>query len=88
MHWREGYLYVMKDNSKKVRLELTSEELAKYADQAFIDHLQKKEETKSAVPTRKDPLFEATQSRKVDWTKPSNTKETGVSIKVGQGPIG
>ena len=38
------------------------------------------------MPTKKDPLFEATQARKVDWTKPSNTKETGVSIKVGQGP--
>ena len=78
----------MKDNSKQVRLELTDEELSKYADQAFLDHIKKKEETKTAVPTRKDPLFEATQARKVDWTKPSNTKETGVSIKVGQGPQG
>ena len=84
MNWREGSLYVMKDNSKQTRLELSSEELAKWADQAFIDHLKKKEETKSTAEyTRKDPLFDAAQARKVDWSKPSNAKETGVSIKIG-----
>ena len=70
-----------------MRLELTDEELAKYTNQAFLDHIKKRSETSKTVQysnKNHDPLFDAASGRKVDWTKP-NRPETGVSIQIGIG---
>ena len=84
LNLRDGQLFIVKDNSKTVRLELTEEELKKYANQSFHDHIKKKSEAVGAQPQHKnyDALFEAASNRKVDWSKP-NRPEKGVSIQVG-----
>ena len=47
---RDAQLYIVRDNSKTIRLELTEDELAKYTNQAFRDHVKKKTETATTVP--------------------------------------
>jgi len=39
---RDGVFVVVRDSSKKIREELTEQELLKWASNGFLDHLQKK----------------------------------------------
>ncbi len=54
---------MVRDNSKKVREELTEEEILKWATSGFMDHLQKKQIRAIGFTQHKDPLFiEASKS--------------------------
>ena len=83
-HLRDAQLFIVRDYSKTMRLELTDEELTRYANPAFLDHVKKKAENAGVHLQHKnhDALFEAASNRKVDWNNPKGS-EKGVSIKVG-----
>lgn len=82
---RDAILVVVKDNSKPSKEKFEQEELDKWANQGFIEHLNKKQNTSFALQHRDhDALLTATQNRKVDWNK--NTRpEKAIKITVGQG---
>jgi hypothetical protein len=48
---------VVRDNTKKVREELTEEEILKWGTSGFMDHLQKKQIRALGFTQHKDPLF-------------------------------
>jgi len=59
---RDGVFIVVRDYRKKIREELTEEELMKYASNSFMDHLHKKKIKLAGFENRsKDAIFIASQ---------------------------
>ena len=83
---RDAILIVVRDWSKVLREQLTEEELAKYANNSYKEHLNRKFNTNADMQVGKkgyDGLLEATKNRTPGWGGASNRPEVGVSIQVG-----
>ena len=83
---RDAILVVVRDWSKVLREQLTEEELAKYANNSFKEHLNRKFNTNANMTVGKkgyDGLLDATRNRTTEWGGASNRPEVGVSIQVG-----
>ena len=83
---RDATLIVVRDWSKALREQITEEELAKYANNSFKEHLKRKFSTNANMTVGKkgyDGLLEATKSRTTGWGGASSRPEVGVSIQVG-----
>lgn len=79
---RDSILVIVKNNSVSVREDLSEEELTKFANQSYIDHLARKKMDMSVTHKTQDDLFREAQARKPDWSK-GTRKETAMSITVG-----
>ena len=73
-------LFIFKDNSKTTRQELTEDELCKYANQAYRDHLKMKKENTGANLQYKSQEALIAANRRTDRVQ---VAEQGVKIKVG-----
>ena len=84
---KDAILIVVQDKSKTLREKLSEEEMAKYADSAFRNHVKSKYDEKgSEIKSKKyDALLDASQNRTPGQSKwGSNARpEVGVSIQVG-----
>ena len=82
---RDSIYIIVKDSSKKLREELTDEELMLYASGEFLEHIARKQNRDGINFSKRDILFETAQANKVDLTK-NRRPERGIKINVG-GPI-
>ena len=84
---RDATLIVVRDWSLEMREQLEKEEISRYANQAYVDHINKKFNTNAKVDFQHrnhDALMSAAQGRVVDWSKGrKGGPEKGVSIQVG-----
>jgi Fe2+ transport system protein FeoA len=80
---RDSILVIVRDNSKPVREILTPDELKRYANQVFIDHVARKTINLSVAHKTQDELFKEAQARKPDWSKGKLKAESAVTITVG-----
>ncbi len=78
---RDSVYVIVKDNTIRVREQLTEEEQKRFGTSQFMDHLAKKSQHDGG--TSKDALFQAAQSAKVDYSKNSRRPEKGIKITVG-----
>lgn len=80
---RDAILVIVRDNSKPLREQLTPDEAKRYANQAFIDHISRKNINFQVQHKTNDDLFKEAQARKPDWSKGKSKTETSVKITVG-----
>ena len=88
---RDAVIIVIRDWSKPLREQLEEEEMAKYANQTYRDHVHRKFNENKNMQVQKrshDGLLEAAQSRKPDYSKMQGRPEVGVKIQVGVGQDG
>ncbi len=78
---RDGVFVVVRDSSKKIREELTEQELLKWASNGFLDHLQKKKVRMMGFNNHmKDGVFIASQNNQPDFKKLPKMQEKGIKI--------
>ena len=79
---RDAILVIVRDNSKPVRDQLTPDELKRYTNQTYIDHMSRKNINLQVSHKTNDDLFNEAQARKPDWSK-GKKAESAVTITVG-----
>ena len=65
-----------------LREELTADEVRKYTNPQFLEHLAKKGSREIGGFQHRDPLFQTASSHKPDYSV-NKRQEKGIKIKVG-----
>ena len=73
---------IVKDSSKVLRVQLTDDEIRKYASHQYLEHMAKKHSREISSFQHKDALFETAASHKPDYSK-NIRPERGIKINVG-----
>ena len=72
---------MVKDNTIKMREELTEEEVGRWGTAAMLAHIKKKQMRESGFGGGKDELFIAVSKEKFDFSKiKGGKKEKGIKI--------
>lgn len=66
---RDGIMLVVKDNTKRVREDLTAQEIQDFTNQQYLDHLARKQIGVGASHKNHDSLLSAVRSQQVDFSK-------------------
>lgn len=81
---RDSVYIIVKDTSKKVKEDLTDEQIKKWGGNGYLDWMRKKEARAKGFNNNKDELFIAVGKNKPSFDKPfPGYKEKGIKIQVG-----